>query len=204
MDRKMLDLGDETQCAAVSKTAKSDHTAAGASFCCALLASVKAELYKTGLELAEINIESSKRLIAMGSAVAEFAESWKKRSAPDWSKAGAQALAGNLTGIGLEECTGIKAADFSRCLEDCFPIDVAHLWLPRGKELIALHRLRCALRVAAHEIQREKAPVAKIRVASGSVGEPDYNAVSACIWQIINSLSRMVCEASGSEICQKR
>ena len=72
-------------------------------------------------------------------------------------------------------CSGINGENFSCELEDCFEITSFHLQMAKGKEILHLHELRCAL----HEFPER-------------------------VCQIINQLNQMICAAFGGEGCQRK
>ncbi len=94
------------------------------------------------------------------------------------------------------ECTGIKQDNFSDTLEDCFEITEFHMQLKKGKEIIVLHQLRCAL--------QEIEPVAR-EVYEGSDEEKILcEFIVGKVNQIINSFSHLICSAFGGEKCQRQ
>lgn len=97
--------------------------------------------------------------------------------------------------INCQECTGIKEDTFSDDLEDCFEITEFHMQLEKGKEIIILHRLRCAL--------RELEPVLLEVVEDDNQECELYEDIIKKCNQIINTLSLMICIAVGGKECQK-
>jgi ethanolamine utilization cobalamin adenosyltransferase len=93
-----------------------------------------------------------------------------------------------------QECTGIKADNFSEDLDDCFEITEFHMQLTKGKEIIILHKLRCAL--------REIEPVV-LELYEGSNDEL-CNDVIGKVNQIVNTLSQMICSVFGGKKCQRK
>ena len=85
-------------------------------------------------------------------------------------------------------CSGINGENCSKELEDCFEITSFHIQADKGKEMLLLHRLRCAL----YEVQ---------------VVVMETHFTNKCITerlnQIINRLSQMICTAFGGNGCQR-
>lgn len=98
--------------------------------------------------------------------------------------------------LDCQECTGIKCDMFSDDLEDCFEITEFHMQLEKGKEVLALHRLKCAL--------REIEPVILEVVEDGNEENKLYEESIGKINQIINTLSQMICIVVGGKECQKK
>lgn len=67
-------------------------------------------------------------------------------------------------------------------MPDCFEVTGFHAQSPRGREIVKLHILRCALREFAIHLPDEKKKTAN---------------------QVINRLSQMICQTFGGKICQK-
>ncbi len=94
-----------------------------------------------------------------------------------------------------EGCTGIYDENFGFDLGDCFEITDFHIQLGKGREIISLHRLRCALR----ELQPD---ILEIYVGSGE--KERCMEVTAKVNQIVNTLSQLICYAAGGEQCQRK
>lgn len=94
------------------------------------------------------------------------------------------------------ECTGMNSENFCKDIGDCFDITEFHMQLEKGKEILDLNRLRCAL--------REVEPVVM------EVYEGNDNEVKLCeeiignINNVINALSQMICSAVGGKECQRK
>jgi len=86
-------------------------------------------------------------------------------------------------------CSGINADNFSSDLGDCFEITSFHLQIPKGKEILLLHSLRCAL----YEFQ-----VVLMEVHCTNKEIPER------VNQIINTLHQMICIAFGGDGCQRQ
>lgn len=92
-----------------------------------------------------------------------------------------------------KDCTGIKIDNFSDNLDDCFEITEFHIQLEIGREIIILHKLRCALRelgffMLEHETNHSE---------NGDVN------ITEVVNQSINTLSQMICSIMGGKKCQK-
>lgn len=97
--------------------------------------------------------------------------------------------------LACESCTGIHEDNFGQDLDDCFEITEFHIQLGKGKEIISLHRLRCALR----ELQPEIA-----EAFDGPAENEQHKEAAARVNQIVNTLSQLICYAAGGETCQRR
>lgn len=93
------------------------------------------------------------------------------------------------------ECAGINASNFSEDLDDCFEITEFHMQLKKGKEIIILHRLRCAV--------REIEPVI-LELYEDSTDEQELcKEVIEKVNQVVNILSQMICSVFGGGKCQR-
>lgn len=93
-----------------------------------------------------------------------------------------------------KECTGIKLDNICDALDDCFEITEFHIQLKKGKDIIILHRLRCAL--------REIEPFV-LELFEGDDSEEEFlKGVIGKVNQSINTLSQMICSIVGGKICQ--
>ena len=91
-----------------------------------------------------------------------------------------------------EECTGITDENFSTALEDCFEITPFHMQVPKGREVLLLNKLRCAM----HSLE------IMFVETYGDCGEED--GLRCRLNQIRNSLSQMICTALGGKECQRK
>lgn len=98
----------------------------------------------------------------------------------------------NLT---CKECSGIHCSNYSEDLEDCFEITEFHVQLPKGREIIILHRLRCTLYELVSEIEEQ---------LEGSENNGQREDITGKIYQIINTLSQLICAAVGGNKCQRK
>ena len=94
-----------------------------------------------------------------------------------------------------EKCTGIHEDNFSDDLGDCFEITEFHILLGKGKEIIHLHRLRCALREMQLDILESFDGCEENEQCTEMIGKVN---------QIINTLSQLICYAAGGEKCQRK
>ena len=86
-------------------------------------------------------------------------------------------------------CSGITQDNFSSDLGDCFAITSFHIQMAKGKEILLLHRLRCAL----YEFQ-----VVLLETHCTNKEIPER------VNQIINTLNQMICIAFGGDGCQRQ
>lgn len=107
-----------------------------------------------------------------------------------------------LNGKGMVEdlpcsaCTGINSNNFSEELDDCFEISEFHIQLEKGREIIMLHRLRCELHELVAMMQEQQ---------EGREGETlQLKDFYSKLYQIINSLSQLICIAFGGKKCQRQ
>ena len=103
---------------------------------------------------------------------------------------------GSAMNLPCKECAGITCENFSEDQEDCFEITDFHVQLEKGKEILALHQLRCALR------EIEPVMMQAFEGNDAAIG-PCLDAIGK-INQIINSVSQMICAAVGGKECQRR
>ena len=86
-------------------------------------------------------------------------------------------------------CSGINSENFSSDLGDCFDITSFHIQMAKGKEILLLHRLRCAL-YEFHVVLLETHCTNK--------------EIPERVNQIINTLNQMICIAFGGDGCQRQ
>lgn len=79
-------------------------------------------------------------------------------------------------------CEGIGPENAGELLEDCFEITGFHAQAERGREIVRLHGLRCALRQLEPVLPEEQRETTH---------------------RVINRLSQMICGAFGGKICQR-
>lgn len=91
--------------------------------------------------------------------------------------------------ISCTACSGISVDNYSCDLGDCFDITSFHMQTPRGKEILLLHRLRCAL----YEFH-----VVLMETHCSNKAIPDR------VNQIINRLNQMICSAFGGNGCPRK
>jgi len=97
--------------------------------------------------------------------------------------------------LACEACTGINEENFSDDLGDCFEITEFHIQLGKGKEIINLHKLRCALREMELDI---------LEAFDGGDGNTQCEDVIGKVNQIVNTLSQLICYTAGGEKCQRK
>lgn len=107
-----------------------------------------------------------------------------------------------VEGKGLAEvvccqvCSGINGENCCSDLDDCFDITEFHMQLEKGKEILILHKLRCAL--------REVEPVV-MEVYEGNEKEIELcEEIVDKINRIVNAISQMICSAVGGKECQRK
>lgn len=98
----------------------------------------------------------------------------------------------NLT---LTECTGINLSNYSQDLDDCFEITEFHVQLEKGREILLLHRLRCELNDLNTDV---------VELYEGSEETISSDDLIGKIYQIVNSLSQLICLAFGGKKCQRQ
>jgi ethanolamine utilization cobalamin adenosyltransferase len=91
------------------------------------------------------------------------------------------------------ECNGINENNFSDNLDDCFEMTEIHIRLKKGRDILILHRLRCALQEIEPEVLEHCTSSSK-----------EYEDVIGKVNQIRNSLSQLICSVVGGEKCQKQ
>lgn len=94
------------------------------------------------------------------------------------------------------ECMGINESNHSLTLEDCIEITEIHLHLEKSRELLILHRLRCAL--------QEIEPFVWELFIRGSAENMLCEEMIGKVNQIINHLSQLICSVIGGVTCQKQ
>ena len=103
---------------------------------------------------------------------------------------------GSAMNLPCKECSGMNCENFSEDLEDCFEITDFHVQLEKGREILALHQLRCALReIEPVMLQAFEGNDAAIGPCMDAIGK---------INQIINTISQMICGAVGGKECQRK
>ncbi|SKA75999.1 hypothetical protein SAMN05443428_101124 [Caloramator quimbayensis] len=102
----------------------------------------------------------------------------------------------SVENLNCSECTGINKNNFCDDLEDCFEITEFHMQLERGREIIILHNLRCALK----EFQ-----VFLLELCEEINGKNQiYDEIIKKVNQIINTLSQLICSIFGGTKCQRK
>lgn len=96
----------------------------------------------------------------------------------------------------LKECMGINEQNYCDKLEECFEITEFHMQLEKGKEIIALNRLRymiCDFQLDMMEF-----------LDHNETEKKQCEEVIKKTNQIINALSQLICTAVGGKECQKK
>lgn len=93
-----------------------------------------------------------------------------------------------------QECSGMNNENFCKDIDDCFDITEFHMQLEKGKEILALHKLRCALQ-EVEPVVMEAYEENEIRLCEEIVGKVN---------RIVNALSQMICAAVGGKECQRK
>lgn len=134
--------------------------------------SVQALFLQIGSELLDLDVLMAQEVFALERRLNELASepsaSIQSGLEPEWVP-----------------CTGIRQENVETCLEDCFEITGFHAQTEKGRQIVRLHRLRCALREL--ELVPELSVDRKKRLN-----------------RIINRLSQMICLAFGGKTCQKK
>ncbi|MEH7504684.1 cobalamin adenosyltransferase [Neobacillus drentensis] len=103
---------------------------------------------------------------------------------------------GTAENLTCRECTGIKECNFSSNLGDCFEITDFHMQLEKGREILALHRLRCAL--------QEMEPLMLEFCDSSKEEKEWYEDMIGKVNQIINSISQLIHLTVGGNKCLRK
>ncbi|AZV56190.1 ethanolamine utilization protein [Clostridium sp. AWRP] len=103
---------------------------------------------------------------------------------------------GSVENLCIKECTAINFSNYSLDLDDCFEITEFHMQLKKGRDIIILHRLRCALReIEPFILEAYEDSEDEDALCSDIIGK---------INQIINALSQMICSIFGGTKCQRK
>ncbi|MDR0884948.1 MAG: hypothetical protein LBN22_01050 [Clostridiales Family XIII bacterium] len=180
-----------------------------------LIEMVRADFYKAGYDLLGDNIHTAQRLMTIATALNKLKPCEDRKrcdgaSGDEESNQNAHSNAGNNSNsinksisnngivpdikgdLNFAACTGIKDDNFDTLLKDCFYIGEFHAQHEHAKEILILHQLRCRLRHA--EAKFNKYAGSDLNLQAGTKG----------LRQTINILSRMICAAFGSKVCQKQ
>lgn len=133
--------------------------------------SMEALLFVAAQELLNKNVLLAQTLILLSKRFAEITQG--------------KLAENDVNCLGCKYCTGINETNFSECLEDCFEINEFHIQLDKGKEIVILNQLRCALREIEEDVL-------------------ECETATKVINQIINALSQLICINVGGETCQKK
>lgn len=147
------------------------------------LKSIESLFLLTIEELVKRDLDLTQKLIKLNKQFSQIKEAVKNKS--------------TVENLCFNECTGIKAHNFSANLDDCFEITEFHVQLEKGREILLLHRLRCALQEIEPFVQDICLSL------EGQEGQQQYQDTIAKVNQIINSLSQLICSALGGKKCQR-
>jgi ethanolamine utilization cobalamin adenosyltransferase len=100
---------------------------------------------------------------------------------------------GIVENLPCNECTGITKCNFSSNLGACFEITDFHMQLEKGRELLLLHRLRCAL--------QELEPLMQELSDSNNEEKAWYEDIIGKVNQVINTLSQYIHMTVGGNEC---
>ena len=103
---------------------------------------------------------------------------------------------GTVENLDCNECTCINCNNYSEDLGDCFEITEFHMQLEKGREILLLHRLRCTLYELISVIQEQN--------EGKENGKELWMDIIGKIYQIINTLSQLICTAFGGKKCQRQ
>lgn len=141
--------------------------------------SVEAIFLSTAEELLNIDILLSQNIIQLSKQFTTIIKAFQGE--------------GSIKDIDCNECIGINTDNFNETLGDCFEITDFHIQLDRGKEIITLHRLRCAL----NEVEPAILEYCEDEEEVYSEGIEKVN-------QLINNLSQIICSIVGGKRCQRK
>ena len=89
-------------------------------------------------------------------------------------------------------CSGMNRENFSLRIGDCFEITEFHIQMPKGREILLLNRLRSELECFSADAEEL------------ITDEKLYQAAEARLNEIINTISQMICGATGGKECQRK
>ena len=142
--------------------------------------SIEALFLMTAQELLSSDVFLAQRVIDLGKQLSNCHSNLEKKS---------------IMELSCKHCTGIRTDNFSDELDDCFEITQFHIQLEKGKEVITLHALRCAI--------RELEPFV-LELFGSNHGEKEFcSDVISVINKSINTLSQMICSVLGGQKCQR-
>lgn len=99
----------------------------------------------------------------------------------------------SVENLQFKDCTGMNKDNYSFDLEECFEISEFHVQLEKSKEIVLLHRLRCALYEIVEVVQE---------IYEAENGQREE--IVGKIFQIVNSISQLICLAYGGKKCQRQ
>lgn len=102
---------------------------------------------------------------------------------------------GSVENLCCRHCSGINEGNFSENLDDCYGITPFHIHLEKGREIVILHRLRCAL--------QEIEPLVLELYCSKDM-EIQVDDLIGKMNQISNCISQLICSLIGVRKCPKQ
>ena len=142
---------------------------------------VQASFLEAGCELLDINVLTAQEIFGLERQLAGITQAIQDGG----SDAGSFPVTdmGTAKGPACESCTGITPDNWDSQMEDCFEVTGVSRPIPRGREIVRLHLLRCTLRQLAGKIPGHQRKL---------------------VYPVINRLSQMICLAFGGNTCQKK
>lgn len=97
----------------------------------------------------------------------------------------------------FEECSGMSKQQIEQVIlyEDCFPIEEFHVQLKNGKQIVQLHKLRCAVK---------EVYIAILRLELESSVDLPYKKMKERMNGLIHAISQMLCMAVDGTKCQRK
>ncbi|ANU48439.1 hypothetical protein ADH76_10430 [Enterocloster clostridioformis] len=138
------------------------------------LKSIQARFLETGIDLLSVDVLMVQEIFELERVLSEIGreESEKEKAGLAWE--GEKKI--------CRMCSGISPERAGEAMPDCFEVTGFHAQSLKGREIVKLHILRCALREFALHLPDERKRIAN---------------------QVINRLSQMICQSFGGKICQK-
>lgn len=143
------------------------------------LKSIGALFLLTGKELLDIDIYLAQQIIELNKQLSFIKNALKHQSI--------------VEDLSCYPCANINEDNFSHQLDDCIEVTEFHMQLDKGREILILHRLRCAL--------QEIEPLVLELRASSKEEDRRYEDLICKVNQIIHCLSQLICSLMGGETC---
>lgn len=138
------------------------------------LKSIQARFLETGIDLLSLDVLIAQEVFELERVLSEIGREDQEKIRAGIAWEGEKTI--------CQTCSGISPERAGEEMPDCFEVTGFHAQSPKGREIVKLHILRCALREFAPSLPDEKKKTAN---------------------QVINRLSQMICHAFGGKICQK-